>query len=283
MVKAAILYTVITEENKLLGAEAVKKGFEFDKINENELILDVANFKKDYDVILSRSSSFMRGLYAAKYYEDCGTRVINSYDSQALCGDKYLTSRALAKAKVPTPKTLMAFTPDAVHKAVDTLGYPVVMKPTIGSWARLLAKINDYEALQGVVEHREVIGNYFHKLYYLQEHVNKPGRDIRAFVVGDEVICAIYRVAKKGEWITNTSRGGSAENCPVTPELREMCLKSVKAVGGNGVYGVDLMETTSGLTVHEINHTTEFRNSIKPTGVNIPAKIVEFVYKMAKK
>ncbi|VVC03089.1 Glutamate--LysW ligase ArgX [Candidatus Burarchaeum australiense] len=281
--RLGFVYTIITPENKMLLEAARKRGIEAAKLSDAEMLMDIGSKRREeFDVVLQRSSSLARSLYSTAYFENCGVRVVNTYAVQALCADKALTTLRLARDGVPTPKTMLAFTPEAAMKAIGELGYPVVMKPVIGSWARLLSKINDAEAAHTIIEHREELGSYLHKVYYLQEHIDKPGRDIRAFTVGDEVICAIYRNAKQGEWLTNTARGAKASNCPVTPELREAVLKAAKAVGG-GVLGVDLMESSRGLLVHEVNHTTEFRNSIEPTGVDIPGKIMDYVVGLAKK
>ncbi len=279
-----MIYTIISPENKLLLEEGRKQGIEFERISDSEAVLPITQRQKDLpDIILQRSSSFTRTLYSTHYYEQAGSRVINSLHSQQICGDKAYTSTLLAKAGVPTPRTFVAFTPESAMKAVKELGYPCVIKPTVGSWARLVNRLNDRDAAEAVLESREVMGSAWQQIYYLQEHVNKPGRDIRAYLVGDEVICAIYRVAtEKSGWLTNTGRGGKAENCQVTPELREIILKAGK-IADEGIYGVDLMETGNGFVVHEINHTTEFRNSSAPTGVNIPAKMISWLKKQAKR
>ncbi len=282
-----IVYTMINAENKMLLEAARKRNVELEKINEDELILRITDARRqeseNYDAILQRSTSFTRTLYSTKYFEERGVRVINSFDAQRMCGDKLLCSLALARLGVPTPRTLVAFSPQGAMAAIKELGYPVVMKPTMGSWARLVHKINDYEGAQAELESREEMGNAWQKIYYVQKHIDKPGRDIRAFVVGDDVVAAIYRVAKEGEWVTNTSRGGRAEKCEVTDELRELCLKAARAPG-EGIYGVDMMEDADGkLLVHEINHTTEFRNSVAPTGVDIPGKMIEYMMRVAKR
>ena len=108
----------------------------------------------------------------------------------------------------------------------------------------------------------------------------KPGRDIRAFVVGDEPICAIYRTSDS--WITNTARGGIATRCPLTAEVTEICRRTAQAIGG-GLLAIDLFETATGLSVNEVNHTMEFRNSIATTGVNIPARMVDYVVETANR
>lgn len=93
-------------------------------------------------------------------------------------------------------------------------------------------------------------------------------------MVGDETICGITR--HSAHWITNTARGGRAENCLITPEIDRLSVAAARAVGG-GVVAIDLLETPSGeLLVNEVNYTMEFRNSIAPSGVDIPARIVDF-------
>ena len=186
---------------------------------------------------------------------------------------------ALLRDGVPTPRTRIAFTQEAALSAIEELGYPVVLKPVIGSWGRLLSKVNDRDAAEALLEHKETLGSYLHAIYYIQEYVPKPDRDIRSFVVGDECICAIYRSSR--HWITNTAQGGRATNCPVTPEIADLSLRAARSVGG-GVVAVDLLESPEGVLVNEVNYTMEFRNSIETTGVNIPARIVDHVLRVAR-
>jgi [lysine-biosynthesis-protein LysW]--L-2-aminoadipate ligase len=138
----------------------------------------------------------------------------------------------------------------------------------------MVSKINDRDAAEAVLEHREALGNYQHNIFYVQELIRKPGRDIRAFVVGDETIAAIYR--KSDHWITNTARGGKASALPVTPELNAICVKAAQAVGG-GVLAIDLLEDPErGLLVNEVNHTMEFHSSVPATGIDIPGKVIDY-------
>ena len=181
--------------------------------------------------------------------------------------------------EVPSPRTIIAFTPESALEAIEELGYPVVLKPAVGSWGRLLAKVNDRDAAEALLEHKVTLGSFHHGAFYIQEYVEKGGRDIRSFVVGDETICAIYRASK--HWITNTARGGAASNCPVTPEIDEISRAAARAVGG-GVVAIDLFESERGILVNEVNYTMEFRNSIDTTGVNIPAKIVDYVIQVGE-
>ena len=205
---------------------------------------------------------------------------VNSYPAALTCGNKLETTSALIRAGVPSPRTRVAFTPQSALDAIEEMGYPVVLKPAIGSWGRLLAKVNDREAAEALLEHKQVLGSYPHSIFYIQEYIPKPGRDIRAFVIGDETVTAIYRYSD--HWISNTARGGYAANCPVTPELDELCVQAARAVGG-GILGVDVLEDPErGLLVNEVNYTIEFRNSIDTTGVDIPAKVIDYVLEVAQ-
>ncbi len=284
--KLALLQSVLTPENKLLMQAAQKMGVALELLLDSQLELEIANpSKTEYSGILQRSSSYSRTLYSSFYFEQCGTFVCNPYKSHHLCGDKFLASILLAKNKIPTPKTYGAFSQEAAKHAAAKLGFPVVMKPVFGSWARMVHRLNDADALSAELESREEMGHAFQKVYYLQEHIDKPGRDIRAIVIGQECISAVYRVASDGSpntFITNTSRGGTAQKCELTPELKELCVKA-SLVFGEGIYGVDLMETTDGgLVVHEVNHTTEFHKSLQAAGVDIPGKMMEYFVRQAK-
>ena len=274
------LCSLIRKEEKLLLDEFRRRGLELTRIDDRELILDLHRRQWDFDVILERSINHSRALHTLKYLNDCGVKTVNTYEVASTCGDKLLTTLALIRDAIPTPKVYVAYTPESALQAIETLGYPVVLKPAVGSWGRLLSKVNDRDAAEALLEHKETLGSYHHSTYYIQEYVEKRGRDIRSFVVGDETICAIYRTSQ--HWITNTARGGIATNCPVTPELNEISVRAAKAVGG-GVVAIDVFEMPGGLMVNEVNYTMEFRNSIDTTGVNIPAKVVDYVLEVARR
>lgn len=276
--KIGLLCSILRKEEKLLLEEFRRRGVAPEIVDDRELVFRLDSRHLDFDVVLERSVNHSRALYSLKVLNDWGIRTVNRYPVAEICGNKFLTTSALLQNRIPTPRTVMAFTPKSALRAIEELGYPVVLKPAVGSWGRLLSKINDREAAEAVLEHKDVLGSYQHSVFYIQEYVPKSGRDIRSFVVGDETICAIYRYAS--HWITNTARGGRAENCPVTPEIDRLSQEAARAVGG-GVLAVDLFESESGFQVNEVNYTMEFRNSIHTTGVDIPARIVDYVLKAA--
>jgi len=274
--RIGVLCSRVRVEEKLLFQEMDRRGLDYVRIDDDEVIFHLNEARYPYDIVLERSIHHSRALYALKVLNDAGVPTVNTAAVADVCGDKFKTTQVLIKHGVPTPRTLMAFTPESALRAIEEMGYPVVLKPAIGSWGRLIAKVNDREAAEALLEHKEVLGSYHHSIFYIQEYVPKAAsRDIRAFVIGDECVCAIYRTSK--HWITNTARGGQASNCPVTPALADICIGAAHAVGG-GVVAIDVLEAESGqLTVNEVNYTMEFRNSIDTTGVNIPARVIDYL------
>lgn len=276
--RLAILTSRVRVEEKLLVEALRQRAIDFDIIDDGELLFDLAQPQQRwqaYDAVLCRSVSQSRGLAVQQVLEHWGIPVFNHAAVTALCNDKLLTTLALLQAGIPVPRTLLAFDAERAVEGIETLGYPAVLKPVTGSWGRLLARVNDRDAAEAVLEHQETLGSYQHHIHYIQEHIEKPNRDIRAFVIGERTICAIYR--SSAHWVTNTARGAITENCPVTPELNRLCQLAAQAVGG-GILAVDLFEDPErGLLVNEINATMEFRNSIAPTGVDIPQEMLEYV------
>ncbi len=278
MQRIGFLYTRLRAEEKYLLEELEKRpNVEIIRINDGDHFFDISSVPERVDVLFERSVSYSRGLYISKIYEANGVTVVNNPQVAERCGDKYVTSQLLVQNGIPTPRVLMAFDEESALAAVEAVGYPAVLKPIVGSWGRLLAKVDNRHMAEALIEHKATLGVH-HQVFYIQEYINKPGRDIRAFVVGEEPIAAIYRTSEN--WITNTARGGIASNCPLTSELSELCWQTARAIGG-GLLAIDVFETESGFTVNEVNHTMEFRNSITTTGVNIPALMVDYVLEQA--
>lgn len=273
--RIAVVYDRLRPEEKLLFDALERARVPFSKLYAPQLTCDFSRLSElpQVDVVLGRCVSQTRGLALSRIFTALGSRVLNTPEVIEICGDKLATNAALARVGVPTPRTGVAFDTESATRLAERFGYPVVLKPTVGSWGRMVSRINDQDALEAVLEHKETLGGPQHKIFYLQEFVHKPGRDIRAFVVGGEVVAAIYRTSE--HWVTNTARGAVASNCPLYDELVEVSLRAARAVGG-GVLAVDLLESERGLLVNEVNHTMEFRNSITTTGVDIPAKVVEY-------
>lgn len=278
--KIGFLHSLIRKDEKLLIDEFNKRpGVELEMIDDRKISFNLGKDKFDYDAIIERCINHSRALHAMKLYESAGVKCVNSFHVASICGDKLLTSSALADNKVPQPEVRVAFTEESAMETIEEMGYPIVLKPAVGSWGRLLSKINDRDAAESILEHKTVLGSYHHSIFYIQKYVEKSGRDIRSFVVGGECIAAIYRTSP--HWITNTARGGVATNCPLTPEIIDLSVRAAKAVGG-GIVAIDLFESAEGLMVNEVNYTMEFKNSISTTGVDIPKFVVDYVIKTAQ-
>ena len=253
-----------------------RRGFELVCLDDRQLSFDATTGTETlgFDAVVARSISASRNLYSRHLFEAHGTRCFNAARVAEVCGDKLKTSLALRAAGVPQPDLRIAFTEKAALEAMGSMGYPVVLKPIVGSWGRLIARATDADSAQALLEHKAALGGHQHQIYYLQRYIDKGERDIRSFVVGDRCVAAISRTSK--HWRTNTARGAVAANQPVTSELERVSLAAARAVGG-GILAVDLFETDDGLLVNEVNDTMEFKNSIETTGVDIPETIVGFI------
>jgi [lysine-biosynthesis-protein LysW]---L-2-aminoadipate ligase len=280
--RIGVLYSRVRVEEKWIFENLDRRGIDYEKIDDRQIgmsLTEPGDWDR-YDVVLERSLSYKNGLYTTQVLNSWGIPTVNMAHVAATCGDKLATSAALTQAGVPQPRVWLAFTAEAALEIMESVGYPVVLKPVIGSWGRLLAKINDREAAEAILEHKEVLGSFQHSVFYIQEYINKPGRDIRSFVIGDQTVCAIYR--SSSHWITNTARGGKAEICPVTPEIHDLSVRAARAVGG-GVLAIDLLEDPDrGYLINEVNHTMEFHSTVPLTGVDIPGLLVDYTVSVAR-
>jgi [lysine-biosynthesis-protein LysW]--L-2-aminoadipate ligase len=277
-----MLLSRVRVEEKLLIEAFEARGVPVDLIDDRKLVIEMHNDTalRGHDVVLERCINHSRALYTLELLNSWGVPTVNTAHVAAVCGNKFSTTCALIQNQVPTPRTFLAFTPESALEAIETLGYPAVLKPAVGSWGRLISKVNDREAAEAVLEHKSILGSYHHSIFYVQEYIAKPQRDIRTFVVDDETICGIYRTSE--HWITNTARGGHASNCPITPELDALSRAAAQAVGG-GVVAIDILEAPDGqLLVNEVNYTMEFRNSIDTTGVDIPGRVVDYTLRVGR-
>jgi [lysine-biosynthesis-protein LysW]--L-2-aminoadipate ligase len=276
-----ILYDTVRWEEKALYEAAKKRGIKVNRIDCKSLSIDLNQEHSPYEdtVIIQRCVSYFKSIHSTAALEGLGAKMINSLRAATTCGNKLFAHMELQKAGIKTPRAISAFSEESAIAALGALGYPGVIKPTVGSWGRLVALVRDEDAAKAVLEDRMHMFPLY-QIYYLEEFVNRPPRDIRAIVIGDKVVAAIYRYSMNGEWKTNMALGGRAEICPITNELEDICIKATNAVAGN-IVGVDLMESKEhGLVVHEINNTTEFRNTVSTTGVDIAGLMIDFSSKL---
>ena len=275
-----ILYDNIRWEEKALFEAAKKKGTDIKMLDCKTLSLKLDGRREEHilsnSTVIQRCVSYFRSIHSTSMLEGLGFRVINSFETSNICGNKLFAHVTLRKHGIKTPKAITAFSADSALSAIDEIGYPVVIKPTVGSWGRLIGLLRDRDAAEAVIESREYMFPLY-RIYFFEEFVKRPPRDIRAIVIGNQVAAAIYRYSGPDEWKTNMALGGRAEPCTVTAELEELCVRASNSVQGEFV-GVDLMESDEfGLMVHEVNSTTEFKNTVRVTGINVPALAVDYI------
>jgi len=285
MSKFRILFDRVRLEEKMLQEKASELGHDAKMIDAKITQVNTESKKSDFDfgdVVLERCVSYFRGLHFTACLEFLDVPVINSFEVANNCGNKMITSLLLKKHNVPTPKTYFTFSSEAALENLEKIGYPVVIKPVVGSWGRGVMPLKDRDTADAIIEVRELNDGPLDRIYYLQEMVNRPPRDIRVIVIGDQVVAAMYRTSS-GSFKTNIAVGGEPVACEITKELEDVCMKAAKAVGG-GILGVDVMEDKKrGLVVHEVNNTVEFKGLAKVVKKDIPKEMIDFAIKSAIK
>jgi [lysine-biosynthesis-protein LysW]--L-2-aminoadipate ligase len=280
--KVGVLCSRVRMEEKRILQALQERGVAFERIDVRQLAFGMNGaMKNPYDVVLIRCLSHTRAMYAARILAGYGVRTVNDHQAIATCGDKVLTTMAFEEHGVPTPRTVVAFAQHTALVTMEKMGYPVVVKPPVGSWGRLIAKLNDREAAEAVLEHKmhDAKCRKQDAAYYIQDYIDKPGRDIRTLVVGDETVYAVYR--HSAHWITNTARGGETAPCSLSPQIDRISRAAARAVGGE-IVAVDLLEAPDGsLLVNEVNHTPEFHGAVKATDVDVAGRIVDYLLGVA--
>ena len=270
-----VLYDTIRWEEKALLEAGKKKNVNLEMFDCKKLSLQLDKKRDEFGTVIQRCVSYYRNVHSTAALEGMGVNVINCLNTGIFAGNKLYTHMLLRKFGVPTPYATVAFSKEAAIEALEREGYPKVIKPTVGSWGRMISKINDKDSAEGIIEGREKMYPIY-QIHYLVEFVQRPPRDIRAIMVGDKVVAAIYRNSGDGNWKTNMALGGRAEKCEVTNELEDICIKAKNAVQGQ-IVGVDLMESDDrGLVVHEVNNTTEYKNTVRVCEVDIPSLMIDY-------
>lgn len=285
MSRVRIVFDRLRSEEKMLHKEALSLGHDAAMIDAKSARISTDSKREDFDfgdVVLERCISYFRGLHITSALEFLGVPTVNSFAVAGNCGNKMLMSLLLKKAGVPTPRTHFSFTADAAKSTLEDAGYPLVIKPLVGSWGRGVVPLRDEDTTDAIFEMREINDGPHDRIFYLQELVDRPPRDIRAVTVGDRVVAAMYRNTEGG-FTTNIALGAEPEPCTVTPELEELAARASSAVGG-GILGVDMMEDRDrGLVVHEVNNTVEFKGISRVAKENIPREMIRYSLEQVRK
>ena len=288
--KVGLLYSRIRKDEKLLLSELRERDHDIEKIDVRKLqfnINDPPDAFADLDIVIDRCLATSRSVYATKFVEAYDVPVVNGPDVAEVCSDKVTNSLALVEAGVPTPNTDVSFTKDAALESIEQFGYPCVLKPVVGSWGRLMAKVDSRDAAEAILEHKATLGHYEHKVFYVQEFVDKPGRDIRVLAVDGDPIAAMVR--SSDHWLTNAAKGATTDTFELDDRALELVEQASEAVGG-GLLGIDLMEVGydeetgefDDYTVHEVNHTVEFKALNDVTGIDVPSEVVDWLESKAQ-
>ena len=284
MQKICIVFDRLRTEEKLLQKNAEELGYETSMIDAKITSFDTDSKPENFefgDVVLERCVSYYRGLHFTACLEFMDVPVINKFNVANTCGNKMITSMLLKKSNIPTPKTYFSFSAETALENFENIGYPLVIKPIIGSWGRSVMPIKDKDTAEAVIENRQVTDGPQDRIYYLQEMIDRPPRDIRVITVGNQAVSAMYRKSSGG-FKTNIALGADPELCEITKEIEDLCERTSKAVGG-GILGIDLMEDKKrGLVVHEVNNTVEFKGLVKVSKRNIPKEMIDYAVRNIK-
>ena len=285
MSKVCIVFDRLRVEEKMLQKEAIDLGHEAVMLDAKITHVNTDSIRTDFDlgdVVLERCVSYFRGLHFTSCLEFMDVPVLNKFDVASLCGNKMFMTLLLKKNNIPTPKTYFSFSSESATENIEKVGYPLVIKPVIGSWGRGVMPLKDKDTVDAVFEIREITDSPHDRIYYLQELIKRPPRDIRVITIGDRPIAAMYRKSSGG-FKTNIALGADPEICEITKEMEDMASKASKAMGG-GILGIDMMEDEeNGLVVHEVNNTVEFKGLAKVAKENIPKEMVDFAINYVRK
>ena len=285
MSKVCIVFDRLRTEEKMLQKEAIELGHKAVMLDAKITQINTDSKKEDYDfgdVVLERCVSYFRGLHFTASLEFMDIPVLNKFEVANICGNKMFMTLLLKKNNIPTPKTYFSFSSESAAKNLEKVGFPLVIKPVIGSWGRGVMLIKDKDTMDAVFEIRDITDSPHDRIYYLQEFIKRPPRDIRIITIGDEPIAAMYRKSSGG-FKTNIALGADPELCEITKEMEDIATKASKAMGG-GILGIDMMEDEKrGLVVHEVNNTVEFKGLAKVAQRNIPKEMVEFALNYVRK
>ena len=285
MSKICIVFDRIRTEEKMLEKEASDLGHNAVMLDAKTTQVNTDSKRNDFDfgdVVLERCVSYFRGLHFTASLEFMDVPVLNKFQVANQCGNKMFMTLLLKKHNVPTPKTYFSFSSESASENIERVGYPLVIKPIIGSWGRGVMQLKDKDTADALFEIRDITDSPHDRIFYLQELIKRPPRDIRVITIGDEPIAAMYRKSSGG-FKTNIALGADPELCEITKEIEDISTKASKAMGG-GILGIDIMEDEKrGLVVHEVNNTVEFKGLSRVSRRNIPKEMISFALNYVRK
>jgi len=277
-----LVYDIPRYEEKSIYNELSNLGIKVDILNVQREPLPLFDKGLSCKLALIRVMSFTRAYYSSLYFDTLGSYTINSPYTILTCGDKVISLAKLKKYSIPIPKTCISLANDSLDKIPKILKYPLVDKPPIGSWGRMVSLVNDYTCLKIIKEHRELFQDPRLKVHIVQEYIPHD-KDYRVLVLGDEILGIICRVRRDEDWRTNVALGGKVESVPkANKEIEELTFKVKEIVKGDFI-AVDIIEHDSKYYVIEVNGVPEFKGFMKATGINVPLKIAKYIKEVMKR
>ncbi|MFT4164681.1 MAG: RimK family alpha-L-glutamate ligase [Microlunatus sp.] len=274
--KLLFLTSNIRAEEKLLLQATERAGLEFLQVDVRQKVFDHTkeNIIDPY-LVINRCIGQTQALGSIRYYESLGLTCVNCSHTISLCGDKQAMTLALQAANLPTPKTVFAMGRASAMRAIQEMGFPVVIKPTTGSWGRMVVRANDLTAAEAILDLRENLTGPQHRLHYIQRLVDTGNSDIRVIMLDDHILTAFRRISD--HWITNAARGARGEKIEVSHTLAKLC-RATSNVAGGGILSIDVFETErEGYLINEVNHTTEFMLAMTVTQLDIAGSIIDYL------
>ncbi|NON63087.1 lysine biosynthesis protein LysX [Acidianus sp. RZ1] len=278
-----LTYDIIRWEEKSIIEEANKLGHKITPIFTKDFYFSSDEYQlATMDVVLQRNTSHARAFSTSTILEGLEYKVINDARTLVNCENKLVTMSLLSRHKIPIPKTAVAFSKEKALEVAGKIGYPTIIKPVEGSWGRMVAKADNDDYLRSYMEYQDYTTLPLRNIYFIQEFVKKPDRDIRIFVIGDEVPVGIYRTNTKN-WRTNTALGAVAEPLKIDEELQDLAIK-VKDIIGGFFLGIDVFEDPErGYLVDEVNGVPEFKNTVRVNKFNVSEYLIKKVEEWIRK
>jgi len=275
-------------EVQILKNEFKKKNYDVEFFIPSTMKVSVSfkdKFKDRFERLVPRAA-LVRGFGAAvtqkiffrldilRAIEEYDVKLINSRESLEIASDKFLTSVFLEKHQIPTPKTIICEDPKSALEAFEELGGDCVFKPLFGSKGIGITRLNDRAFAENVIYSLSRLNEVF----YLQEFIEHFNRDIRILVLGDRVVAGMYRVSDN--WKTNIYAGAKAKPLEISDELENLAIKSAQ-ITKTEIAGVDIIESSKGFLVLEVNSIPGFTALQKVTSINLPGEIVNYFLESA--
>lgn len=267
-----MLLSLNVEQGKSVFQLFYQEGERYDKNRKPAYLLP------EYDAVLPRfgSSSTEMGCRVLQHFESRQIKVLNRSEAFRLARDKWQSLQKLLANNIPVPMSSFAGSEVSNTELLALHQYPLVVKTLSGSQGVGVMLIENQRSGQGVLDTLKQAN-----LPVLTQHfiAEVKGQDIRAFVIGNQVVATMQRQSSEGEFRANLHQGGSAEKIVLSEAEKQISLNAANAIGLD-IAGVDLLRSHHGTMVLEVNASPGLEGIEKTTGLNIAKMMVDYLLKM---